>query len=73
MSYSPPSGFMSGTIQNSRLLTRLVIRESDAVAVDQLVQDVERHLDGQVLAGVLVGVEQDLGLVLVGGRRCRRS
>ena len=28
MSYSPPSGFMSGTIQISRLSTMLVIRES---------------------------------------------
>ena len=37
-----------------------------AVAVGEQVEQVDRHLDGQVLTGVLLGVEQDLGLVLVG-------
>ena len=37
-----------------------------AVAVGEEVEQVDRHLDGQVLTGVLLGVEQDLRLVLVG-------
>ena len=38
---------------------------SDAVVVGQQVEQVERLLDGHVLAGVVEGVEQDLGLGLV--------
>ena len=71
MSYSPPSGLRSGTIQISRLLTMLVTRESVPYLGAQLAQQVERHLDGEVLAGVLVVGEQHLGLGLVGRRRCR--
>ncbi len=36
------------------------------VLVAEFVQQVERHLDGEVLAGVLVGGEEHLGFVLVG-------
>ena len=51
----------------SRLLTRLVIRVSVAVLGGELAQQVQRHLDREVLARVLAGGEQDLGLGLVGG------
>ncbi len=38
-----------------------------AVAVGEPVQDVQGHLDAHVLVGMGVAVEEDLGLVLVGG------
>ena len=38
----------------------------DAVAVDEPVEDVQRHLGRHVLVGVVGAVEHDLGLVLVG-------
>ena len=72
-SYSPPSGLTMKTMQISRLSTRRVTRGSVLVAVGQPAQDREGLLDRQVLAGVVEAVEQDLGLVLVGRRRCRRS
>ena len=71
MSYSPPSGLTSGTIQISRLFTMFCDPRVGAVVVAELAQQVQRHLDGEVLAGVLVVGEQDLGLGLVGRRRCR--
>ena len=61
MSYSPPSGLTSETIQISRLSTMPLICGSVAYFVGQLVESVERHLDGQVLAGVLVAVKSTSG------------
>ena len=59
------------TIQISRVLTMLVTRCPSgvvlAVVVGQQVQDVDRHLGGEVLARVVQAVEEDLGLGLVGG------
>ena len=65
MSYSAPSGLTRKTIQISRVLTMLVIRGVGSVAVDEPVEDVQRHLDAHVLVGVGATVEQDLGLRFV--------
>ena len=64
-SYSKPSGLTAKMIQISRLFTMFVIWASVPVVVGEQVEQVERLLDRQVLAGVMEGVEQDLGLALV--------
>jgi uncharacterized protein (UPF0218 family) len=55
-----------GTIQISRESTMFRIRASPGVVRRQLAQQVERHLDREVLARVLVGGEHHLRLGLVG-------
>ena len=65
MSYSLPSGLTFGTIQISRESTMPLIRGSVAYLRGQLADQVQRHLDRQVLARVLAGGEQHLGLALV--------
>ena len=65
MSYSLPSGLTLGMIQISRESTMPLIRGSVRVLAGQLVDQVERHLDREVLARVLAGAEQHLGLALV--------
>ena len=67
MSYSAPSGLTRKTIQISREFTIPGDPRIDAVAVDEPVEDVEGHLGGHVLVGVVSAVEHDLGLVLVDG------
>ena len=65
MSYSAPSGFTEKTIQTSRLFDDPGDPRVGPVAVDEPVEDPQRHLDAHVLVGVGPAVEQDLGLVLV--------
>ncbi len=64
-SYSPPSGFSAKTIQISRPFDEARDGRVRAVVIRQQVQGVERLFDGHVLAGMVEGVEQDLGLSLV--------
>ena len=61
ISYSPPSGFISKTIQISRLLTRSVICVFEAVFIRQHFECIERHLHSEVFAGVLVVREEHFG------------
>ena len=65
MSNSAPSGLTRKTIQTSRVSTMRGDPRIVAVAVDEPVEDVERHLDAHVLVGVVAAVEHDLGLGLV--------
>ena len=65
MSYSAPSGLTRKTIQISRAVHDRGDPRVDAVAVDQPMEDVEGHLGGHVLVGVVGAVEHDLGLGLV--------
>ena len=65
MSYSAPSGLTTKTIQISRVFTIERDARVDAVAVDQPVEDVQRHLGRHVLVGVVSAVEHDLGFGLV--------
>ncbi len=71
MSYSLPSGLTFGMIQISREFTMFGDPRVAPVGVGEQVQQVDGHLDGQVLAGVLAVGEEHLGLGLVGRRRCR--